>query len=92
MKLNDTLISNMDNKDKKYVAQAIKLNKFEEIIIIDDIAILSTDEIDPSMFSLHIYEQIDLISFWNSFDQLRDNRKNKIMTMNDMLREAVNNI
>ena len=87
--LDDTLVSNMDNKDKKYVAQAIKLTNLENVLSIQDEAI-TLNNIDHSMFSLHINieAQTDLTSFWETFDRLKYKNRN-IMTMGDILRKII---
>ena len=90
--MDDTLLTNMDNHQREIAEQAIKMTNLEDVITVDDTAILFNGRIDPSMFSLHIDLQMDLTHFWEIFDQLekKKNENNKEMTMGDMLREIAN--
>ena len=84
----DTLVTNMENVDKKRVIHAIKLNNLEDTLIIDKIALLYNGIRDISMFSLRINKPTDLTYFWKTFDELNFKIKGS-KTLGELLEELI---
>ena len=77
-----TLVTNMGNEEKELIIKAITLNKLEDVLTVQNAAIVLGGKRDHSMFSLHtkIDTYTNLASFWGTFQQLKqkENKGDKV--------------
>jgi len=66
-----SLLSNMENKDRSLVIEAIKLSGFSNIVYIEDIATYGDGIVLKNYFGLHTTtRKIDHGKFWRMFEEL----------------------
>lgn len=74
--IKDSLLSNIDNKDRELIIKAAKLSSFSNIVYIEDVATYGDNIILENHFGLHtMTRQIDHSKFWRKFDKLKKEEK-----------------
>ncbi len=75
----DTLITNMENKKKRFVVEAIRITNLEDMLSIQDVATMSNGVRLHRAFGLHASKSIlpNLSVFWKTYDQLVDTANKK---------------
>ena len=84
----NTLLSDMDNNERELVEEAIKISNSENNIQIQDKTFIRGEEINHSLFELHIKNRcIDSTPFWIAYYRLTN--KTKTIMMGELLRESI---
>lgn len=74
--IRDSLLSNIDNKDRELIIKAAELSGFSNIVYIEDVATYGDNIILENHFGLHtMTKQIDHSKFWRKFDKLKKGGK-----------------
>lgn len=72
LKIPDSLISNMENKDRDLIIEAAKLSGFSDIVYIKDIATYGNNKIIKGFFGVHTKDRArDHHDFWKKFEELQ---------------------
>lgn len=71
-RVDESLLSNMENKDKAIIVKAIELSGYSDIIYITDKAIDDRGRILKKCFAVHtLSRRKDLSKFWRKFEELK---------------------